>query len=109
MTLPLFCNRVESCLNCTIRRPQCDPGAGEPPEATRLTRQPRLAAGHVRKTAAVVDSRERPPYTCGMTVDSHQFEVDTQGNTDILNITDQVSACLMDGRVSSGIATILKA
>ena len=41
-----------------------------------------------------------------MTVDSHQFEVDTQGNTDVHNITDQVAACLMDGRVSSGTATI---
>ncbi len=41
-----------------------------------------------------------------MTVDSHQFEVDTQGHTDVVNITDKVAACLMDGRVSSGTATV---
>jgi len=41
-----------------------------------------------------------------MTVDSHQFEIDTRGNTDVVNITDNVCECVLSGRVSTGTATV---
>jgi len=63
-------------------------------------------AGVRRQRPARVDSGNGPPYTPGMAVDSHQIEVDTQGHTDVVNITDKVAACLMAGRISCGAATV---
>jgi len=41
-----------------------------------------------------------------MTVDTHEFELDTRGNTQVINITDKVAACLLDGTVGRGTATV---
>lgn len=41
-----------------------------------------------------------------MSVESHQFRVDTQGDSQVLNITDQVRRCVESGRIASGIATV---
>ena len=41
-----------------------------------------------------------------MSVESHQFRVDTQGDSQVLNITDQVRRCVESGRITSGIATV---
>ncbi len=41
-----------------------------------------------------------------MSVESHQFRVDTQGHSQVLNITDQVRRCVESGRITSGIATV---
>jgi len=41
-----------------------------------------------------------------MTVESHAFEIDTQGHNQVLNITERVSACIESGRVESGIVTV---
>jgi secondary thiamine-phosphate synthase enzyme len=41
-----------------------------------------------------------------MAVDTHQFEIDTQGNNQVLNVTDQVASCLIDGAISHGTATV---
>jgi len=40
-----------------------------------------------------------------MTAESHQFEIDTRGNNEVLNITDQVARCVAAGSVRTGIAT----
>ena len=41
-----------------------------------------------------------------MSVESHQFRLDTQGDSQVLNITDQVRRCVESGRITSGIATV---
>lgn len=41
-----------------------------------------------------------------MTVESHQFEIDTRGHNEVLNITDHVTRCLLDGTVSCGTVTV---
>ncbi len=41
-----------------------------------------------------------------MSVESHQFRLDTQGDSQVLNITDQVRRCVESGRIASGIATV---
>ena len=41
-----------------------------------------------------------------MSVESHQFRMDTQGHSQVLNITDQVRRCVESGRIASGIATV---
>ncbi len=41
-----------------------------------------------------------------MSVESHQFRMDTQGDSQVLNITDQVRRCVESGRIASGIATV---
>lgn len=41
-----------------------------------------------------------------MTVDSHEFEVQTRGNNQVLNITEQVSRCISEGAISRGTATV---
>ena len=41
-----------------------------------------------------------------MTVQTHEFEIDSQGNNQVLNLTDRVTACLESGEISDGIATI---
>ena len=41
-----------------------------------------------------------------MSVESHQFHLDTQGDSQVLNITDQVRRCVESGRIVSGIATV---
>ncbi|MBU0717007.1 MAG: secondary thiamine-phosphate synthase enzyme YjbQ [Planctomycetes bacterium] len=41
-----------------------------------------------------------------MAVNTHQFEIRTRGNTEVLNITEQVSDCLQTGEITSGTATV---
>ncbi|MGD2111609.1 MAG: secondary thiamine-phosphate synthase enzyme YjbQ [Phycisphaerae bacterium] len=41
-----------------------------------------------------------------MGVESHQFEVSTRGNCQVVNITDQVARCVTDGQINAGTATV---
>lgn len=41
-----------------------------------------------------------------MTVESHQFEIASRGNNDVLNITDQVAQQIATGKISEGTATV---
>ncbi len=41
-----------------------------------------------------------------MAVQTHRFEIETHGNTQVLNITDQVGQCLASGEIESGTATV---
>ncbi len=41
-----------------------------------------------------------------MAVQTHEFEIDSHGNNQVLNLTDRVTACLESGEISGGIATI---
>lgn len=41
-----------------------------------------------------------------MSVESHQFEVETRGNNHVVNITDQVARCISSGRIGCGSATV---
>jgi secondary thiamine-phosphate synthase enzyme len=41
-----------------------------------------------------------------MAVESSQFEVQTQGNNQVINITEQVSKCIAQGRLRSGTVTV---
>ena len=40
-----------------------------------------------------------------MAAETHQFELDTRGNNEVLNITEHVARCVESGNVSCGIAT----
>ncbi len=41
-----------------------------------------------------------------MAVEPHEFEIRTQGNNQVLDITDQVARCVESGRISNGTATV---
>lgn len=41
-----------------------------------------------------------------MPVESHQFEVATRGGSEVLNLTDPVSAAIAKGRIADGIVTV---
>ena len=41
-----------------------------------------------------------------MSVETHHFEIDTQGNAHVLNITDQVARCISEGDVRNGTVTV---
>ena len=41
-----------------------------------------------------------------MAVHSNQVEIKTQGNNEVINITDEVSQCIEAGRIDAGIATV---
>ena len=41
-----------------------------------------------------------------MPVETHQFEMDSQGHNHILDLTEQVHRCLADGEIRSGIVTL---
>ncbi len=41
-----------------------------------------------------------------MATETHQFEIETRGNCQVLNITEQVGSCLDSGRISSGTVTV---
>ncbi|UCF32487.1 MAG: YjbQ family protein [Phycisphaerales bacterium] len=41
-----------------------------------------------------------------MAAESHQFNVATRGNTHVVNITDEVQACVGRSSISCGIATV---
>ncbi|MCP4247658.1 MAG: YjbQ family protein [bacterium] len=41
-----------------------------------------------------------------MSVESHQFEVDSRGDSQVLNLTDRVARCLAEGEIRSGIVTV---
>jgi secondary thiamine-phosphate synthase enzyme len=41
-----------------------------------------------------------------MAAESHQFKVATRGNTHVVNITDEVQACVGRSSISCGIATV---
>ncbi len=39
-------------------------------------------------------------------MNSHHVDVKTQGNNEVINITDEVSQCIEAGRIDAGIATV---
>lgn len=41
-----------------------------------------------------------------MAVENHEFELQTRGNNQVINITDAVTRCLQDGRIHDGTATV---
>ena len=41
-----------------------------------------------------------------MAVETHRLRVDTQGDNEVLNITDRVVQCVESGPVASGVATV---
>ena len=41
-----------------------------------------------------------------MPVESHQFEVDSRGDSQVINLTDRVVRCLAQGQIRSGIVTV---
>jgi secondary thiamine-phosphate synthase enzyme len=41
-----------------------------------------------------------------MAVQSHQLEVDTRGDTHVVNVTEQVARCVESGNVKDGTATV---
>lgn len=41
-----------------------------------------------------------------MTVESHEFELQTRGDNQVINITDEVARCLQNGRITDGTATV---
>ena len=41
-----------------------------------------------------------------MAVQSHNLETKTRGNTDVVNITDQVARCIESGQITNGTATV---
>ena len=41
-----------------------------------------------------------------MGVQTHEFEIKTRGNNEVLNLTDRVTSCLETGSISNGIATV---
>ena len=41
-----------------------------------------------------------------MAVNSHQFEIDTQGHNQVLNITDAVTQCVSQGDIKTGVVTV---
>ena len=52
--------------------------------------------------------KKRPPARLIgiMAVESHEFEVSTQGDAQVLNITERVTRCVRDGQIADGIATV---
>ena len=42
-------------------------------------------------------------------VETHQIEISTSGNSQVLNLTEQVGRCLADGNIRSGIVTVFAA
>lgn len=41
-----------------------------------------------------------------MAVESHQFEIGSKGNNEVLNITDQVARMIEAGKIADGVATV---
>ena len=41
-----------------------------------------------------------------MPVESHQFDIETRGNCEVLNLMTRVAECLNAGRISDGIVTV---
>jgi secondary thiamine-phosphate synthase enzyme len=41
-----------------------------------------------------------------MAVESHQLEVETRGNSEVVNITEQVARCIASGRIAGGTVTV---
>ena len=40
-----------------------------------------------------------------MAVETHQFEIETQGDSQVLNLTDRVAECVGGGRIHDGLVT----
>lgn len=41
-----------------------------------------------------------------MAVETHEFEIETQGDSQVLNLTDRVAKCVGSGRVHGGLVTV---
>jgi secondary thiamine-phosphate synthase enzyme len=41
-----------------------------------------------------------------MAVETHEFEIETQGDSQVLDLTDRVSECVGGGRVHDGLVTV---
>ncbi len=41
-----------------------------------------------------------------MPVESHEFEIDTQGDSQVLNLTERVIECIDEGHIRHGLATV---
>jgi secondary thiamine-phosphate synthase enzyme len=41
-----------------------------------------------------------------MAVETHEFEIETQGDSQVLNLTDRVAECVGGGRIHDGLVTV---
>ena len=41
-----------------------------------------------------------------MAVETHEFEIETQGDSQVLNLTERVAKCVGDGRIREGLVTV---
>lgn len=41
-----------------------------------------------------------------MAVETHTIELETQGNNEVINLTDRVASCIQSGQISDGIANV---
>jgi len=41
-----------------------------------------------------------------MPVETHKFEIESQGDSQVLNLTERVTDCIGDGQLSKGLATV---
>ncbi|MDO8631452.1 MAG: secondary thiamine-phosphate synthase enzyme YjbQ [Phycisphaerales bacterium] len=41
-----------------------------------------------------------------MPVQTHEFNVETRGGSEVLDLTDRVAGCIQQGRIADGVATI---
>jgi len=41
-----------------------------------------------------------------MTVETHEFEIETQGDSQVLNLTERVVRCVGEGRIGEGLVTV---
>ncbi len=55
---------------------------------------------------APVESVRLADRLADMAVESHQVDVNTRGNSQVVNITEQVARCIGAGRLSEGTATV---
>ena len=67
-----------------------------------INRKPVASIG-VRNRLAVIDSLVKVK---DMSVESHSFEIDTQGNNEVLNLTERVASIVAEGKISDGIVTV---
>ncbi len=60
----------------------------------------------MRLTGGAVDASETTCKLTGMAVESHTVQIETGGNSQVLDITEQVIACIESGQVTSGNVTV---
>ena len=55
---------------------------------------------------ALLDDAARDDTLPLMAAQSHEFEINTRGNNEVLNITEQVASCVSGGDIACGVATV---